>query len=148
MPCSVFIRIIGHADFHPGHAATGGSQVERALAAYADVRGGGELREMMNIAGAVGKEKAGRAEFPASVLTMLRHECDAASRRHDTCLDHYHDRSVYVADKMPHDFHYLGLIQILFDGIGTIHAMSDTLDACLSMYLHPFPASHDYAIDL
>ncbi len=45
-----------------------------------------------------------------------------------------------IVDKMPENFHYLGLINILFPSARIIHIRRNAIDTCLSCYFHSFTA--------
>lgn len=61
--------------------------------------------------------------FAEEYLQQLRHGREAASR---------------IVDKMPENFHYLGLIHILFPNSRIVHIRRNPLDTCLSCYFHSF----------
>ena len=53
-----------------------------------------------------------------------------------------------IVDKMPENFHYLGLINILFPAARIIHIRRNALDTCLSCFFHSFTAlSWSYDLD-
>ena len=53
-----------------------------------------------------------------------------------------------VTDKLPHNFLYLGLIQILYPDARIIHCRRNVLDTCLSNYFQYFSGPLDYAYKL
>lgn len=55
---------------------------------------------------------------------------------------------MYVTDKMPGNFLFLGLLYLLFPKARFIHCQRHPLDNCLSIYFQNFARPHHYAYDL
>ena len=57
--------------------------------------------------------------------------------------------SIYVTDKLPLNFRFIGVILQAFPKAKIIHCRRDPMDTCLSLYKHHFPmANHGYAYNL
>ncbi len=53
-----------------------------------------------------------------------------------------------ITDKMPGNFHHVGLIATLFPNAKIIHCRRDPRDTCLSIFFGDFVGSHPYSYDL
>jgi hypothetical protein len=53
-----------------------------------------------------------------------------------------------ITDKNPFNFHYLGLISLLFPKARFIHCQRHPLDTCISIYFHNFATGNQFAYDL
>jgi hypothetical protein len=53
-----------------------------------------------------------------------------------------------IIDKMPGNFHHIGLIATLFPNARIIHCQRDPRDTYLSIYFGDFVGSHPYSYDL
>ena len=54
----------------------------------------------------------------------------------------------YFTDKLPQNFLFVGIISLILPQSKIVHIKRNPLDACLSMYSHPFSSGHDYTYDL
>ncbi len=50
-----------------------------------------------------------------------------------------------MTDKMPHNFHLLGLIHTIFPNARIIHCRRHPVDTCISIYTTPFPRPLNFA---
>ena len=79
---------------------------------------------------------------------LHQEECDALTRQYLDSLSKYSTDARYVTDKMPQNFLYLGIIELLFPQAHVIHCIRDPLDNCLSCFFQNFGATHSYTYDL
>ena len=56
--------------------------------------------------------------------------------------------SLYVTDKLPINYHSLGIIHAAFPNAKLIHVKRHPIDACLSIYFQNFNDEHDYKWDM
>ncbi|HEY7115496.1 MAG TPA: sulfotransferase, partial [Tepidisphaeraceae bacterium] len=54
----------------------------------------------------------------------------------------------YVTDKMPANFLFLELVQLLLPGCRVIHCVRAALDTCVSCYLTNFASGNEYKLNL
>ncbi|MBB3169183.1 sulfotransferase family protein [Simiduia aestuariiviva] len=53
-----------------------------------------------------------------------------------------------IIDKMPHNFQYVGLLQLFFPEARVIYMRRNPIDIMLSIFDKPFPLGHSYAVSL
>ena len=88
------------------------------------------------------------APFPESLATLSTERLDAIAARYRTELARVSRSALYVIDKRPDNFLYLGLIKKLFPDARIVHTVRDPLDNCLSIYFLYLDARMSYAFDL
>ena len=134
--------------FIVGMPRSGTSLVEQILACHPLVHGAGELRDIFLIAKQL-PEVLGTADpYPQCLDRLTRKNIDAIAQKHLDRLGGLARDVVRVTDKMPHNFMFLGLIDLLFPGARVIHCRRDPVDTCLSIYFQQFNSHHLYAFDL
>jgi tetratricopeptide (TPR) repeat protein len=134
--------------FIVGMPRSGTSLTEQILAAHPAVHGAGELKTLNRIVLQMPRELGGNQAFPACVEQLGQADMDRLAGKYLDQLDELSGQAKRVTDKMPHNFYYLGLIQLLFPEARVIHCERDPLDTCLSIYFQNFYDAHDYAKDL
>ena len=88
------------------------------------------------------------APFPESLATLSAERLEAIAARYRTELARVSRTALYVIDKRPDNFLYLGLIKKLFPDARIVHTVRDPLDNCLSIYFLYLDARMSYAFDL
>jgi tetratricopeptide (TPR) repeat protein len=88
------------------------------------------------------------APFPESLATLSAERLEAIAARYRTELARVSRSALYVIDKRPDNFLYLGLIKKLFPDARIVHTVRDPLDNCLSIYFLYLDARMSYAFDL
>jgi hypothetical protein len=73
---------------------------------------------------------------------------DAAATRYLADLHALAPEAGRIVDKMPGNYHYLGLVGLLLPGARIIHCARDPRDIGLSIFTFRFHGSHGYAHDL
>jgi hypothetical protein len=73
-----------------------------------------------------------------------RPDLDYMAAQYLECLNEISQKAERVTDKMPHNFYYLGLAQLLFPGARVIHCVRNPLDTGLSIYFQDLNAGHPY----
>jgi len=101
---------------------------------------------------------AGVGESPAlgeivqgqKLESMDQRKVDEGARRYLSMLDAAHPRASVrrVADKMPGNAAYLGVVERMLPGASVIHCVRDPRDTCLSIYFQNFGPTVRYANDL
>ena len=148
-----FERVRGWGDPSPrpvfivGMPRSGTSLVEQILASHPEVHGAGELIRIPNLA--QGLFGAGDSGLPAASAALERAELEAASRDY---LDYVGARSGAAArttDKLPENYHHLGLIAAMLPNARIVHVVRDPMDVCVSNYVVRFQWGHawSYAFD-
>jgi tetratricopeptide (TPR) repeat protein len=116
--------------FIVGMPRSGTSLVEQIASSHPDVFGAGELRDIDNIATALGST----AYRPPSIK-------DAAGKQLDR-LRVLGSSALRVIDKMPNNVEHLGLIATLFPAARVILCRRDPRDTCLSCFFQRFDAGN------
>jgi tetratricopeptide (TPR) repeat protein len=129
--------------FIVGMPRSGSSLVEQILVSQGEVFGAGEQRLMGPLL-----EQALRllTTQPADADTL--HSLRALGRRYKEQLWRLAPQARYIADKMPGNVFYMGLIHLMLPEARFVHTVRDLRDACLSCFTVPFHAGHGYSDDL
>jgi tetratricopeptide (TPR) repeat protein len=123
-----------------GMPRSGTTLTEQILAAHPTVCGAGEVPFWL---------PACRRQIAANELTGLTAaELERLARAYSQLLDRKSTTAAHVVDKMPANYHSLGLIHAAFPRARLIHVGRHPLDTCLSIYFQDFNATHAYASDL
>ena len=126
--------------FIVGMPRSGTSLVEQILASHPQVYGAGEV----NYIGLI----AANLEYPDKAFKLDVSILQTMARQYMDALDKHSGGALFVTDKMPDNFLYLGLIALLFPNAKIIHTRRNPLDTCLSCYFKFFAGSHEYSYDL
>jgi tetratricopeptide (TPR) repeat protein len=121
-----------------GMPRSGTTLVEQILSSHPEVAAGGELAFWSERAPRYRVNAAGRidpawVEETAHDYRALLASISANARR--------------VTDKRPNNFHWIGLIHIVFPRARVIHCRRHPVDTCLSMYFQNFARRMDFAYD-
>jgi tetratricopeptide (TPR) repeat protein len=135
------------AVFIVGMPRSGTTLTEQILASHRDVFGAGELKTLHDVVGEVaGPSK--QAPFPQVMATLPAESLRTVGDRYLESIRKLAPHAVRIVDKMPGNFHYLGLIKLALPNARIIHVMRDPMDTCLSCYTHLFSDAMDFAYDL
>jgi tetratricopeptide (TPR) repeat protein len=124
--------------FIVGMPRSGTSLAEQIIAAHPAAFGAGELSFWETV----------RHESDAQQRDQLEQELPHHATRYLATLDGHSITAERVVDKMPTNFHALGLIHAAFPNARIIHMERNPIDTCLSIYFQNFDASYTYANDL
>ncbi|MCP5074045.1 MAG: tetratricopeptide repeat protein [Rhodobacteraceae bacterium] len=125
--------------FIVGMPRSGTTLVEQILASHSSVYGAGELMAAEHHSKAIYEDLAGLTskeleDFAGNYLARLTYNSGDHAR---------------VTDKMPGNFHHVGLLKLAFPEAKIINLVRDPRDTCLSIYQQYFDNSaHRYAYDL
>jgi len=126
---------------------SGTSLVEQILASHPDVFGAGELSDLSNLikkyflTDSSSKNSQRVVDLGAAASEDLGKEYIAGIRK-------YSKISKYITDKMPHNFHYIGLIRAILPNARVIHCTRDPMDNCLSILKNYFIDGYEYSYDM
>ncbi len=138
--------------FIVGMPRSGTSLVEQILASHPDVFGAGELPDLNRICAELPALRqppgGGGIGFPGGVLCLTRGDVERIGSGYLQKLRAKSGDAKVATDKMPWNFVYCGLIDILFPGAKIIHCRRNPLDTCVSIYATAFNESHAYKNDL
>lgn len=142
----------GRHDLSPvfivGMPRSGTSLVERILGCHSSIFPAGELGEVPKLAERLANMCKGDNKFPECMHNVDASDLNLLSQEHLEYLTDISDACGIVTDKLPHNFLFLGLIELLFPNARIIHCKRDPLDTCLSNYFQYFSGPLDYPYDL
>ena len=144
-------RARAHSDrpvFVVGMVRSGTTLVEQILSSHPDVFGAGELPDITGIIRTLPGFLGTDDRYPECLPNFTQEAADVMASRYLDRLAQLAPDSIRVIDKLPGNFMYLGLIELLFPGARIIHCRRDPVDTCLSAYFQDFSSNHPYAYDL
>ena len=121
---------------------SGSTLTEQVLAAHSQVDGAGELPDLP----AVLMEESrwtGKA-FPEFVADLKPADWERMGRRYLERTMRWRSKRPRFTDKMPSNWHYVGVIRAMLPGAKIVVVRRDPLETCLSCYRQRF-ANSDYA---
>jgi len=131
-----------------GMPRSGTTLLEQMLAGHSQVRAGGELPYMAEIARGMGIVWGERGEAsPGSdeqVAADLRQAIDDYTRESQALQG----KQPHFSDKLPGNFMFIGLIHLMFPAARIIHCRRDPVDTCLSNYQRQFSSYLPFTYNL
>ncbi|MFK5947366.1 MAG: sulfotransferase [Methylococcales bacterium] len=134
--------------FIVGMVRSGTSLVEQILSSHPGIFGGGELADIYQYSNALPGIVGSDISYPECISQLSQQHVDSLSQRYLDRLKQISPDASRVTDKLPGNFMYLGLIELLFPDAHVIHCTRDPADTCLSAYFQDFSSNHPYAYDL
>jgi tetratricopeptide (TPR) repeat protein len=127
--------------FIVGMPRSGTTLAEQILASHPDAFGAGERIDL---------QKAAGPTYPECVLAMTHGALTNLGSNYVAGLAPLAPEAARIIDKMPNNFHYLGLIRLALPNARIIHMRRDPVDTCLSCFTTRFkgdnlPFSYDLA---
>jgi tetratricopeptide (TPR) repeat protein len=142
-------REVGVSDETPifilGMPRSGTTLVEQIIASHPQVFGAGELGYMGQLARALCPKGS---IFPDISSALDGEDFSKLGAEYLEKLREHSTDAIYITDKMPHNFLYIGVIVTALPNARIIHCNRDPLDTCLSIYKNYFADAHKYAYDL
>jgi hypothetical protein len=117
-----------------GMPRTGTTLVEQILSSHPAVAAGGELPFW---------NQAGVPLTSGGIEERIAAEAAGIAAAYRTELDRIAPAALRVTDKNPYNFHWIGLIHLIFPNARIIHCLRDPVDTCLSIYTTLFGAGAD-----
>ena len=133
-----------------GMPRSGTTLCEQILSSHSKIDGAGELQYLAEAS------KINRVILPSEdqikdfekVLYDKKMLHDTREEYLKRLSTHGHGDSVYICDKMPHNFILVGLIKTILPEAKIIYCKRDPMDNCFSLYSHKFiEMSHQYSYD-
>jgi hypothetical protein len=134
--------------FVVGMARSGTTLIEQILASHPAVFGAGELQFFEQAANAVGNMMPGAPRFPDMASDFRAEHFRSLARRYLEQLLPRAPAASRIVDKMPANFHFIGLIHLALPNATIIHAVRDPLDTCVSCFSVNFTYAQPHTFDL
>lgn len=131
-----------------GMPRSGTSLVEQILASHSRVHGSGEREEMLQLADSLSEQINDSRPYPDCIDALSREATTDLANQFLGILRRSDPHALRITDKMPGNFHHVGLIATLFPKAQIIHCQRDPRDTCLSIFFGDFVGSHAYSYDL
>ena len=123
--------------FIVGMPRSGTSLTEQILSCHPAVHAAGERLEISQLASSVCQDIGSQQNYPFCLATAERSSLNGMAKRYIKKVTEKAGSAVQiVTDKMPDNYHHLGLIQMLFPKAKIIHCVRDPMDTCLSGYFN------------
>jgi tetratricopeptide (TPR) repeat protein len=150
-----FMATVPHSTTHSnrpvfvlGMPRSGTSLVEQILASHPAVFGAGELPVLLRMAYNLPAFLKTDLDYPECVTRLHQGTIDQIAAHYLKHLQKLSPDAPHVVDKMPGNFNFIGLIDILFPGAHIIHCTRDPLDTCLSCYFQDFSRTQEFSYNL
>ena len=117
---------------------SGTSLVEQIIASHPDVYGGGELNFVNTTARNLVMPTLKERTVLARVVAITQSVIDRAAQKTQKLITAPAPRAKRFSDKLPQNFLYLGVIQLLFPEARVIQCIRDPRDVCLSCHTKLF----------
>jgi tetratricopeptide (TPR) repeat protein len=134
--------------FVVGMARSGTTLIEQILASHPAVFGAGELPLFEQVVNAVGNMMPGTPRFPDMASDFRAEHFRSLARRYLEQLLPRAPAASRIVDKMPANFHFIGLIHLALPNATIIHAVRDPLDTCVSCFSVNFTYAQPHTFDL
>ena len=136
--------------FIVGMPRSGTTLLEQMLAAHPEIYGAGELSIMQTIALEVGARWGRRDDRFPGTDAELNADFAGAAARYDRLTERFPLGNKRLTDKMPQNFMFLGLMDLMFDDYTVINCRRHPVATGFSCYQHAFnknnmPFSYDLA---
>ena len=133
--------------FIVGMPRSGTTLIEQIIASHPQGGGAGELQAMEEIVYSVSPIEA-PGDFKEKLQEVFKNKAqEGYIEYYLSKLENDDPDVIRVVDKMPHNFLYLGMINLLFPNAHIINAIRSPLDVCLSCYFQFFQ-SLEWSTDL
>lgn len=131
-----------------GLPRSGTTLIEQIISAHPKAFGGGEVVLIHNMARQLTRELNSKVPYPDCIFDMT---AESSKRLAGLYLDHlasFDNTALRVTDKLPFNFRYVGLLQLLFPKARIIHCRRDPRDVAVSCYFIKFLKPISFAYDL
>ena len=134
--------------FIMGVPRSGTSLVEQIISSHSNVFGAGELTHVNNMVESIQREMDSMHAYPECMDDATIDNMNALADKLISNIRGNEVHSTRISDKLPHNFHHIGLIHKLLPNAKFINCVRDAKDTCLSCYFQYFTGYHPYASNL
>jgi tetratricopeptide (TPR) repeat protein len=132
--------------FIVGMPRSGSTLIEQILASHPNVYGAGELAAIRDAIGSV--RNPASAPYPELALNLDPSALRQLASHYFREIGERGGGATHVADKLPSNYYYVGLIHAALPGARIIHTVRDPLDTCFSRFAKLFIDQQAYCYDL
>jgi len=134
--------------FIVGMPRSGTTLVEQILVSHPQVESVGEMNLVAKLADGIAERIGSTEPYPWNIERLDEALLNELTAQYLRRLKERAPCATRVLNKMPGNYHLLGLIDMLFPGARVIHCARNPLDTCLSIYFHPFRNRKVYSGEL
>jgi tetratricopeptide (TPR) repeat protein len=142
-------RSTGHQSRAPifivGMPRSGTTLTEQILASHPNIYGVGELLAMARINMMISPNDVDSEFYLQKLQRIAKKQQHLFGETYLNTLTAIQNKSKHYADKMPSNFFYIGLINILFPNSKIVHCTRDPIDNCVSCFTSPLDDTHLYS---
>jgi len=129
-----------------GMPRSGTSLVEQILASHPEIHGAGELSLLSKLVRGDSNKSAANTFY--EITKMESDKLRRLGEEYITEIRNYNSSTMYITDKMPHNFLWIGIIKIILPNARIIHCSRNPMDNCLSLYKNYLIKGHPYSFDM
>lgn len=130
-----------------GMPRSGTTLTEQIIASHPNVFGAGELKHLINMAKEYAPDDEGES-FGKKFKSIAPEEFEKIGTSYLKNLMEHSPDSNYITDKMPGNFHYIGIIKLALPNAKIIHIKRHPLDNCISCFTRLFATGQAFSYDL
>ena len=134
--------------FVVGMPRSGTTLTEQIIASHPDVHGAGELSDLAKLANNLAITENDQSPYPMNILSIAADDFLEIGEKYAKGLQLRSPNSPHITDKMPANFHYIGLIHLALPNAKIIHIKRNPVDTCLSGYSKLFKRGQNHCYDL
>lgn len=134
--------------FIVGMPRSGTTLIEQVLASHSQIFGAGELETFKSIVGQCLTPSSPIDASPDLVTTLSREQITDIGQAYTKAVQALAPDAQRIADKMPLNFMFVGLIHLALPKAKIIHMRRDPLDNCVSCFSLLFAGQQPFAYDL
>ena len=131
-----------------GMPRSGTSLVEQILASHPEVYGAGELGYIKNIIDKHLRTVENPDAYPSALQNITTDVIQKMGDEYLARLRKMNKDRMFITDKLPHNFLYIGFIKTILPNARIIHCKRNPMDTCWSVYTHLFDGKHSYSYQL
>jgi len=131
--------------FIVGMPRSGTSLIEQIISSHSNVFGAGELAHVNNMVNSLQEEEGLKNTYPVCLDEVDTSIMNTLAQNLILSIKDGNADSLRIIDKMPHNFHHIGLLHKLLPNAKFINCTRDARDTCLSIYFKYFAGYHPYA---
>jgi len=145
--------LLGHTSQAPifivGMPRSGSTLMEQMLSNHSQIDATMELTEIVSIARKLAMQaQQAHTAYPAILGRLTAKQIGALAEQYLNFVQPLRQGAAYFIDKLPNNFHHLGLIKTLFPNAKIIDVRRHPMASGWSLFKHYFAEGHDFSYDL